>query len=123
MPWKRMRQEIFNSPYATNMFRKYAERIGWTPESKDSFDVSKTESESVRMLSDAAKEHGIWLIGGELCVDRFYAGVAETNVWCARAGSIPELSEDDKVYNSSPTFNKDGKLVAVHRSESCQYRS
>lgn len=85
--------EIFNSPYATNMFRKYAERIGWTPESKDSFDVSKTEGESVRMLSEAAKEHGIWLIGG----------------------SIPELSEDDKVYNSSPTFNKDGKLVAVHR--------
>jgi hypothetical protein len=72
MPWKRMRQEIFNSPYATNMFRKYAERIGWTPESKDSFDVSKTESESVRMLSEAAKEHGIWLIGGELHVDHFY---------------------------------------------------
>lgn len=54
------------------MFRKYAERIGWTPESKDSFDVSKTESESVRMLSEAAKEHGIWLIGGELHVDLFF---------------------------------------------------
>ena len=67
-----MRQEIFNSPYATNMFRKYAERIGWTPESKHSFDMSKTESESVRMLSEAAKEHGIWLIGGELCVHRSY---------------------------------------------------
>lgn len=31
------------------------------------------------------------------------------------AGSIPELSEDDKVYNSSPIFSPDGKLVAVHR--------
>lgn len=31
-------------------------------------------------------------------------------------GSIPELSEDDKVYNSSPTFDKQGNLVAIHRS-------
>ncbi|GAA6021057.1 hypothetical protein JCM8202_003831 [Rhodotorula sphaerocarpa] len=85
--------EIFNSPYATNMFRKYAERIGWTPETKETFDVAKTESESIRLLSQAAKEHGVWLIGG----------------------SIPELSEDDKVYNSSPTFDKEGNLVAVHR--------
>ncbi|GAA6028389.1 hypothetical protein JCM8097_007008 [Rhodosporidiobolus ruineniae] len=85
--------EIFNSPYATGMFRKYAERIGWTPEEEDSFEVAQSESESVRLLSEAAKEHGIWLIGG----------------------SIPELSPDDKVYNSSPTFSPDGKLVALHR--------
>ncbi|GJN90807.1 hypothetical protein Rhopal_003821-T1 [Rhodotorula paludigena] len=85
--------EIFNSPYATAVFRKYAERIGWSPEKRDTFDVSQTQSESIRMLSAAAKEHGVWLIGG----------------------SIPELSEDDKVYNSSPIFSPDGKLVAVHR--------
>lgn len=30
-------------------------------------------------------------------------------------GSIPELSTDDKIYNSSPTFSPDGKLVALHR--------
>lgn len=47
------------------MFRKYAERIGWTPETKETFDVAKTESESIRLLSQAAKEHGVWLIGGE----------------------------------------------------------
>ncbi|TNY24788.1 carbon-nitrogen hydrolase [Rhodotorula diobovata] len=85
--------EIFNSPYATGSFRKYAERIGWSPEKRDSFDVATTESESIRLLSEAAKEHGVWLIGG----------------------SIPELSADDKVYNSSPIFSPDGKLVAVHR--------
>ncbi|GAA5975715.1 hypothetical protein JCM11641_005846 [Rhodosporidiobolus odoratus] len=85
--------EIFNSPYATGMFRKYAERIRWTPEKKAEFEVEKSESESVRLLSEAAKEHGVWLVGG----------------------SIPELSPDDKVYNSSPTFSPDGKLVAVHR--------
>ncbi|GAA5856072.1 hypothetical protein JCM9279_006497 [Rhodotorula babjevae] len=85
--------EIFNSPYATGSFRKYAERIGWTPETRGEFDVAQTESESIRLLSEAAKEHGVWLIGG----------------------SIPELSADDKVYNSSPIFSPDGKLVAVHR--------
>ncbi|GAA5820512.1 hypothetical protein JCM11251_003024 [Rhodosporidiobolus azoricus] len=84
--------EIFNSPYATNKFRQYAERIGWTPETKDAFEVEKSESESVRLLSQAAKEHGVWLIGG----------------------SIPELA-DDKVYNSAPIFSPDGKLVALHR--------
>jgi len=47
------------------MFRKYAERIGWTPEEKDSYKVEETESESIRMLSEAAKEHNIWLIGGK----------------------------------------------------------
>ncbi|GAA5893672.1 hypothetical protein JCM8208_000855 [Rhodotorula glutinis] len=85
--------EIFNSPYATGSFRKYAERIGWSPETRSEFDVAQTESESIRLLSEAAKEHGVWLIGG----------------------SIPELSADDKVYNSSPIFSPDGKLVAVHR--------
>jgi len=47
------------------MFRKYAERIGWTPENKDSYKVEETDSESIRMLSETAKEHNIWLIGGK----------------------------------------------------------
>ncbi|GAA6060925.1 hypothetical protein JCM10212_003833, partial [Sporobolomyces blumeae] len=85
--------EIFNSPYATGSFRKYAERIGWTPEARQPFNVDESESESVKMLSAAAREHGVWLIGG----------------------SIPELSPDDKVYNSSPVFSPDGDLVALHR--------
>ncbi|GAA5874516.1 hypothetical protein JCM16303_002889 [Sporobolomyces ruberrimus] len=84
--------EIFNSPYATGMFRKYAETIGWTEEASSSFSVEQTASESVKMLSEIAKEHSIWLIGG----------------------SIPELS-DEKVYNSAPVFSPDGKLVALHR--------
>ncbi|GAA6008219.1 hypothetical protein JCM11491_001933 [Sporobolomyces phaffii] len=85
--------EIFNSPYATNMFRKYAEKINWSPETKTSYDVEKSESESIKTLSEIAKEHKIWLIGG----------------------SIPELSPDDRVYNSSPVFSPDGRLVALHR--------
>ncbi|GAA5893552.1 carbon-nitrogen hydrolase family protein [Sporobolomyces salmoneus] len=85
--------EIFNSPYATNMFRKYAERINWTQENKESYDVAESESESIKLLSGIAKEHKIWLIGG----------------------SIPELTPDDKVYNTAPVFSPDGKLVALHR--------
>lgn len=30
-------------------------------------------------------------------------------------GSIPEQSEDGRIYNSSPTFAPDGALVALHR--------
>ncbi|GAA5925467.1 putative hydrolase [Sporobolomyces koalae] len=85
--------EIFNSPYATGVFRQYAEKIGWAPDSRDTFDIDKTESESIKTLSGIAKEHKIWLIGG----------------------SIPELSSDDRVYNSAPVFSPDGKLVALHR--------
>ena len=48
------------------MFRKYAEKIDWSPENKESYEVEKTNSESVKLLSEIAKEHKIWLIGGEL---------------------------------------------------------
>ena len=94
------------------MFRKYAERIGWAPENGDNFDVATSESESVKLLSAAAKEHGIWLIGGAYLASSCGRGGADEPV---RAGSIPELSADDKVYNSSPIFSPDGK---VRRPES-----
>ena len=54
---------MFNSPYATDQFRKYAERIGFTPGER--YDGASSDSETIRTLSAAAKEHGIWLIGGE----------------------------------------------------------
>lgn len=57
-------QEIFNSPYATDQFRKYAEPIGFTLGEK--YDGAKSQSETIKMLSAAAKEHGVWLIGGRL---------------------------------------------------------
>jgi len=55
-------QECFNSPYGHTHFPVYAESIGYTP--GQPFDVMKSESESVQMLSSAAKETGTWLIGG-----------------------------------------------------------
>ena len=42
----------------------YAETIGYTP--GQPYDVDASESESVKMLSAAAKEEGVWLLGGTL---------------------------------------------------------
>ncbi|KAK4053891.1 Omega-amidase nit3 [Microbotryomycetes sp. JL221] len=86
--------EVFNSPYATKSFRQYAEQINFDPNaSRGSYDVATSGCESIQMLSEAAKQEGVWLVGG----------------------SIPELSSDDKIYNASPTFSPDGSLVALHR--------
>ncbi|ORY81765.1 carbon-nitrogen hydrolase [Leucosporidium creatinivorum] len=84
--------EIFNSPYATGSFRHYAETIPFT-RGQVTEPSALAGSESLVMLSQAAKEEGVWLVGG----------------------SIPELGPEDKIYNSSPTFNRDGQLVALHR--------
>ncbi|THH05534.1 hypothetical protein EW146_g9875, partial [Bondarzewia mesenterica] len=68
--------ECFNSPYGHVHF--------------------PVQSESVKMLSEAAKEAGIWLIGG----------------------SIPERdAADGKLYNTATVYNPQGKgdLVATHR--------
>jgi omega-amidase len=78
-------QEIFNSPYGHVHFPKYAERIGYVPGQQ--YDITNSESESVRMLSSAAKETGTWLVGG----------------------SIPEL-DDNKVYNTCTVYSPKGIL-------------
>lgn len=55
-------QECFNSPYGTSFFSSYAERI---------------PGESTQMLSEAAKENKIYLVGGRMaCLvrDRHGAG-------------------------------------------------
>lgn len=47
-------------------FPTYAETIAYTPGRP--YDVTNSESDSVKMLSSVAKEAGIWLVGGELSV-------------------------------------------------------
>lgn len=69
--------EMFNCPYDTSKFQSYSEEQG--------------SSETLKAVSSAAKEYGIYLI----------------------AGSIPE-SRNGKIYNSSFIF-KEGHLVDVHR--------
>ncbi|KAH9857751.1 carbon-nitrogen hydrolase [Lenzites betulinus] len=85
--------ECFNSLYGHLQFPIYAETIGYTP--GEPYDVISSESQSVKMLSAAAKEEGIWLIGG----------------------TIPEREAGTgKLYNTATVYSpKAGDLVAIHR--------
>lgn len=70
--------EMFNCPYNTNKFKAYAE--------------SRDSSKSLKAVSTAAKDHGVYLV----------------------AGSIPELL-DGKIYNSCFIFDRKGQIIDVHR--------
>ncbi|PKI86035.1 omega-amidase [Malassezia vespertilionis] len=113
--------ECFNSPYGVDHFEHYAESLSglydalktrggtavaeggaraWPIDNKDEeHPVTLTpnvleRSESLRMLSDVAKEAGIVLVGG----------------------SIPE--RDDKtgcLFNTSVVFDKQGRAIGIHR--------
>lgn len=82
-----MLPECFNSPYDTKSFPQYAEPI---PSRISELDVSL--SPSIHMLSTAAKECQVHLVGG----------------------SIPE-TDGKHVYNTCTVYNKEGELVAKHR--------
>jgi len=60
--FKYHKQECFNSPYGHVHFPNYAEKIGYV--SGKRYDIAESESESVKMLSSAAKEVKRWLVGG-----------------------------------------------------------
>ena len=66
-------QECFNSPYGAQHFPQYAEEIGFTGAG---YKTSESKSESVRMLSAAAKEAGIVVmneVGLDPGIDHLYA--------------------------------------------------
>lgn len=65
--------EMFNCPYDNAFFREYAEPKG---------------GETYRKLSEMAKEHAIYLVGG----------------------SIPQI-RDNKIYNTSYTFDRQGNEI------------
>ncbi|XP_041373451.1 omega-amidase NIT2-like [Gigantopelta aegis] len=69
--------ECFNSPYGTKYFKEYSEKI---------------PGETSQVLSKAAKENKIFLVGG----------------------SYPE-EENGKIFNTCPVFGPDGRLIATHR--------
>ncbi|KAI0807029.1 carbon-nitrogen hydrolase [Fomes fomentarius] len=87
--------ECFNSLYGHVHFPVYAETIGYTPGEK--YEIAASESQSVKLLSAAAKEEGVWLIGG----------------------SIPEREAGTgKLFNTATVYSPkvtQGELVAVHR--------
>ncbi|XP_056631941.1 omega-amidase NIT2 isoform X2 [Diorhabda carinulata] len=70
--------ECFNSPYGTNFFKQYAEGI--------------PKGSTCDMLSKAAKENSIYLIGG----------------------TFPEI-ENGKYYNTCTVWNPEGNLIAKYR--------
>lgn len=72
-----MLPEMFNCPYENAAFPVYAEPAG---------------GESWQMLSQAAKDNGLYLVGG----------------------SVPEL-EDGHIYNTSYIFDPRGRELARHR--------
>ncbi|CAG9836046.1 unnamed protein product [Diabrotica balteata] len=70
--------ECFNSPYGTNFFKQYASEV--------------PKSSTCEMLSKAAKENSIYLVGG----------------------TFPEI-EDNKYYNTCTVWNPEGQLIAKFR--------
>ncbi|KAI6028292.1 carbon-nitrogen hydrolase [Pisolithus orientalis] len=94
--------ECFNSPYGR--VSKYAETIGFTK--ADDIEVQTCQSESVRMLSSAAKEANIWLVGGD-ADNKFY----KTCTVYSPTGKFISVFV-------APTLTCDilpGALVAMHR--------
>jgi len=78
--------EMFSCPYATKFFREYGEQIP-----ADGEPIPEA-SLTVKTVSDLARSHKIWIIGG----------------------SVPEILED-RVYNTCLVFNPSGEIVARHR--------
>lgn len=99
----------FNSLYGVDHFDGYAEEIGF--ETGKAYDVASSPSETVKMLSEAAKSSSVWLFGGT-CRE-----VARLT----HAGSIPERGASNKLYNTATVFNPDGQLIAIHRSVRSSY--
>lgn len=71
--------EMFNCPYNNKHFREYAETY--------------PSGETLNMLSAAAKEKNIFIVGG----------------------SIPELDEQGRVFNTSFAFDNKGEMIGKHR--------
>lgn len=85
--------EMFNCPYSNSSFPSYSEPINYDGTSIVDIDsIDTTKSPTIKAISQAAKQHNIYIIGG----------------------SIPEC-ENDKLYNTSVVFNNNGQLIAKHR--------
>ncbi|KAH9019507.1 carbon-nitrogen hydrolase [Lactarius pseudohatsudake] len=104
--------ECFNSPYGHVHFPVYAESIGFIKGEK--YDIDASQSESVKMLSEAAKTEGVWLLGGPSAFSDLSSESWST--YLPSTGSIPEKDPSDgNVYNTSTVYSPQGELVATHR--------
>ena len=85
--------EIWNSPYATAAFPEYAEVLPVSSSEQEQATISQTTAPSAYLLQQFAKDNQRWIVGG----------------------SIPERTDDGKIYNTCLCFDPSGKLVAKHR--------
>ncbi|KAJ9164725.1 Carbon-nitrogen hydrolase [Coniochaeta hoffmannii] len=95
--------ECFNSPYGCEYFPSYAEQLAPYPPPPE-------RSPSYAALSSAAREGGVYLVGGsipELAVGAESAGEGK---W-----SEDEQEERRTYYNTSLVFDREGRLLATHR--------
>lgn len=100
--------ECFNSPYGCDYFPSYAEQLRPFPPPKE-------QSPSFDALSSAAKEAGVYLVGGsipELAVGDESAGEDKLG---ERGEKKDTDTEKETYYNTSLIFGPDGKLLATHR--------
>jgi omega-amidase len=81
--------EVFNGPYATSSFAKYAEKV---PRAGHTEPLDAIEYPSCSMLQQAAADHKVYIIGGS---------IAESN--------------DGKLYNTSTVWCPKGHCIAKHR--------
>ena len=90
--------ECFNCPYGTKYFSQYAEALPPVGATHDQIVGACAAGPSAAMLSRAAVENGVWLVGGS---------VPEEHITGAPATR--------RIFNSSMIFSPDGALRAVHR--------
>lgn len=83
--------ECWNSPYSTASFPVYAEPVPDVGD--DGSSIVADQSPSTRMLVEAAKETGMWLVGG----------------------SFPERDSSDKLFNTCLVVNPEGEIMGKHR--------
>jgi predicted amidohydrolase len=101
--------ECFNSPYGTEYFSSYAEQLQPLPPSAD-------QSPSYRALSEAAKEAGVYLVGGSIPELAVGQAAGEDKLGGKEAETEKEEGEERKTYyNTSLVFNPKGELLATHR--------
>lgn len=91
--------EIWNGPYATAAFPEYAENL---PDVGETFEGNAKWGEtcpSAKVLSDLAKEFGIWIVGGSVSERVISSGDPKK----------------ENIFNTCLCMNPQGHVVAKHR--------
>eukprot|EP00929_Paragymnodinium_shiwhaense_P085763 TRINITY_DN46199_c0_g1_i1.p1 TRINITY_DN46199_c0_g1~~TRINITY_DN46199_c0_g1_i1.p1 ORF type:complete len:348 (+),score=69.57 TRINITY_DN46199_c0_g1_i1:104-1147(+) len=80
--------EMFCCPFSLDNFPRYGERVPGRGES-----ASAEHGDAGRLLGELAKQHQVWLVGG----------------------SVPEIADDGRIYNTCMVVDPTGRVAARHR--------